>query len=126
MDKQLATLSGGHDIEVTMLDGTKEAVRVRQLAIRLMPKYLAIAEDESATVELFCDKPTGWADKLTPASFEEILRQGEEFNLDPLSCYAERVARRREKLFPGMTERFLAKLESASKSIAPESRSKPD
>jgi hypothetical protein len=119
-----ATLSGGVSLEVTYEDGTThEIVLVRQLPVRLLPRYMAIAEDEARSVELFCDKPSGWSDKLAQPSFLAVLTKGEELNLDPLSSYAARAAARREKLMPGITERVLKNLVSASPTTAPGSPS---
>jgi hypothetical protein len=124
MDKSMDTLLGGRDVTVTRLDGSTQSVRVRQLPISELGKYFVVAEDEGATIELICSQPRGWSATLTPDSFEAALVAAEELNLDPLSRYAARVAARREKLMPGVTEKLLEMMATQSASSAPGSPSK--
>ena len=104
----ITTLLGGQEINVTHLDGTTETVKVRQLPIKDMPRYMACFEDEEKTVELFCAKPSGWAETLTRESFEEIITTGEALNLDFLERHAKRSQARREKVMPGLTEKIMS------------------
>lgn len=105
--KTLTDLLGFVETDVLHIDGQTERVRVRQLPVKDMPRYLAVLEDEPATVELFCDKPKGWAETLTPEAFNDIMTKGEGMNLDFLAQHAARVQRRREKIMPGFQEKIL-------------------
>jgi len=98
---------GGVEISVAHLDETTETVKVRQLPIKDMPRYMACFEDEEKTVELFCAQSPGWASALSRESFEEILTKGEELNLDFLERHAARSQKRREKIMPGMAEKIM-------------------
>lgn len=127
-----ATLYGGVEIEVRFQNaevetrnaefqgpsGTDSAlpvprsalVKVRQLPLRLMPAYHRVKDNEAESIELFCDKPAGWADTLTPESFEAVLAKGEELNLDFLSSYSRRKANRMEKIAPGAEQKIVKEL----------------
>lgn len=77
-----ATLMGGSEVVVVKADGTDELVKVKQLAIKLFPKLLACGPNELAKVELYCDRPEGWSETLTPKSHEEIILEGDKLNAD--------------------------------------------
>ena len=68
-----ATLFGGTDLKATLRSGEKETVKVRELPIKDIQRYMSVFEDEARTVELFCDKPEGWADTLSRGSFEAVI-----------------------------------------------------
>ena len=97
------TLLGGLEIEVTLTSGNTEQVFLRQLPIRQMPRMLAALEDENRLVELFCDKPDGWSDRLTVESFEQVILKGEALNADFFSRWVQRRLTRQEKVMPGIT-----------------------
>ena len=67
-----AALLGGQEVTAALIDGSTETVKVRQLPIRQLQKFMALMGDEAAMVELVCDKPNGWADSLSIDSFEAI------------------------------------------------------
>jgi hypothetical protein len=100
------TLFGGAEIEVHLVAGGTEKVFVRQIPVRLMPQMLANLEDENRLVELFCDKPDGWSDSITPESFEKVVFEGERLNADFFSRWVHRRLTRQEKVMPGITERL--------------------
>jgi hypothetical protein len=104
----IQTLLGGQEINVTHLDGTVEAVKVRQLPVKDMPRYMAVFEDVEKSAELFCAKPAGWAETITRESFKEIITVGEGLNLDFLEWHATGAQRRREKVMPGFTEKIMS------------------
>ncbi len=82
-----STLHGGTDLQVTVIDKTignrVETVFIRQLPIKLYPRYKAALQNEPRMVELLCDKPTDWSDTLTIESFEAIIEQGAKLNEAP-------------------------------------------
>jgi hypothetical protein len=125
-NNSITTLLGGVDFEAAKLDGSTEAVRIRQLGIRHLPKYLEVFEDEAASIELFCDRPKGWADTLSLQSCNEILERGEALNLDPLTRYADRSLARREKVMPGFQEKLISRVVSTLPSSLQKSPPKPD
>lgn len=67
-------------------------VQVRALPIRALQRYLEISGDDAAVVELYCDKPEGWADCLTVESVEAILEKGNELNFPAIQRLRERRA----------------------------------
>lgn len=95
----MATLYGSVDVTATFTDGRTETVKVRQLSIRLVEKLAACRQDEAKAIELYCDKPEGWADTLTQASFTEIITKAEEINRDFFSQWLARQAAR-DKILP--------------------------
>ncbi|HVY69679.1 MAG TPA: hypothetical protein VHH73_07095 [Verrucomicrobiae bacterium] len=135
MSDSITTLLGGFEMEAAKFDGTRETVKVRQLPVRDLPKYLNVYQNEAATVELFCAKDSGWADQLAPESFEALLAAGEKLNLDFLSRYAARQLARNERLLPGFREKVMGDLlgrpaasspGNPSPATPPPSPSKPD
>jgi len=99
----MATLLGGVDLTVKKLDGTTEAVKVRQLPVRLLQTYLLKLDDEAAAVELFCDKPEGWSDTLTIESFTAVVTEGERLNSETFFAWLQRRIARQERLVPNST-----------------------
>ena len=100
------TLFGGLETDVKLHEGGTLTVFIRQIPIRLMPQMLAALEDENRLVELFCDKPEGWSDGLTPESFEKIITEGERLNADFFSRWVQRRLTRQERVMPGITEKI--------------------
>lgn len=88
------TLTGGRELDVAKLDGSRETVFVRQLPVRLFQSYMATMQDEAKQVELLCSKEAGWADGITLASHEEILQAGNKLNSDFFSRWLERQKER--------------------------------
>jgi len=113
---QTETLMGGITYVATKTDGTSETVTIRQLPIKLFPELLSHLENESAMAELFCARSQGWADTLTPDSFEHIVTEGERLNNDFFLRWVQRRVARQERLLPGITDKVLSSLNGSPKS----------
>lgn len=96
-------LTGTKQVQVKLTDGTNEIVTVKALPIRKLGEYLAKQDDESGLIELACDKPEGWADKLTIESHEALVEAVEAMNHAPFFAWLRRKVRRAEQLAPGST-----------------------
>jgi len=101
MTDSIATITGGRTMQARYTDGTGGEVFLRQVPIRLLPKYLAALDDEPAMLELVADKPTGWADKLTIESHTELVAASEALNSDTFFAWLTRRVKRQESLAPG-------------------------
>lgn len=101
MNSTTAALTGGTELVALFSDGTHETVKVRQLPVRLLPKYLEAQNDEPAMVALFVDRPAEWVDCLSLKSFVAILEEGERMNADDFFAWFGRMVRRAERLVPG-------------------------
>lgn len=104
-DAQLIT--GGKSVLVEKRDGSSERVTVRELPIRQLTRLLELQDDEAALVELYCDKPEGWADALTSTAHEQVLEEGAGLNFPILERWLNRKAAAVERLKP-QVERILA------------------
>jgi hypothetical protein len=125
MNDTLTTVCGGKDVEVKLGNGSSESVFVRQLPIKLMTQLLAALEDEPKMIELFCDRPAGWSDSLTPESFEALVSEGERINADFFGRWLQRRLKRQERLIPGITERLAQTVGLPSPIGSPKSPSEP-
>lgn len=68
-----AVLHGGESFRVSFRgDSPAEDVLVRLLPVRQYVDFISAQEDETKVIELVCDRPPGWAEKLTP-SWHSIL-----------------------------------------------------
>jgi hypothetical protein len=102
---QTETLFGGTKVSVQFKGKTdNEEVFVRQLEVDAYPKLLDISMDEFKQIELYCDKPAGWAKTLTPKSHNEIMETAERLNSDFFSPWAARQLKRLERIRPGLVE----------------------
>jgi hypothetical protein len=119
-DEALAALMGGTKVPVTYKDGGTEMVDVRELRINERQRYAAIVDEEDKCIELYCDRPAGWADTLTAASVEDIVKEGERLNLGPFRAWLERRLKRVKFL---AVEASQSVANPASASIAPSSAS---
>ena len=108
---ELEVLSGGRLFRAEYLDTDVEhsPVLVRYISIRELPKLDELESDEAALVEFYCKQPNGWADLLTPDSFEKILAIGNELNFPIRDRWLDRQYRLSEKRV-GQLERMLATL----------------
>jgi hypothetical protein len=87
----MATLLGGRELTIHRLErDADEKVFVRQLPIKLYPKLRDCLADECAQLELYCDKPPGWAESLTPPQHEQLITVAEEINRDFFSRWLDR------------------------------------
>lgn len=121
MDNKMATLMGGTETTVEKLDGTSETVKVRQLPVRLLQSYLLKLDDEAAAIELFCDKPEGWADTLTIASCAAVVTEGEKLNSESFFAWLQRRVARQERLVPNSTGEVGKTVLSLSPTSSPKS-----
>ena len=117
----MTTLMGGTETTVEKLDGTTETVKVRQLPVRLLQSYLLKLDDEAAAIELFCDKPEGWADTLTIASCAAIVTEGEKLNSESFFAWLQRRVARQERLVPNSTGEVGKQVLSISPTLSPKS-----
>jgi len=95
--QELVTVVGGVELEVNYQNnGEKEVVRVRQVPISKIPAFLLAMGDEAATIELYCDRPKGWADTLSVESANAVADKGQEINLPFLNAWWRRQAKWRK------------------------------
>jgi hypothetical protein len=124
------TLLGGIEVVVSLrgkdrkAPSTTETVFLRQLSVEEYPKLLAVQGEEPRIIELYCDKPEGWANGLTPASYKELVTQGDRIN-DDFFQYVERRLARQEKLMPGINAKMRDAALAASQPSLLKSLSKP-
>ena len=112
---ELDTITGGRDIVAKYQDGTTETVRIKQVSIRQMDKYLATIDDEPGRIEFSVGKDAGWADKLTLESHTELIEAVEDVNSNSFFGWLRRRIARQEKLAPGSSgELGKSVLQSAS------------
>lgn len=104
---KLVSLTGASDYDAVKRDGTTEPVKIRQLPIKLLPKYASAQDDELQMAEVLCDKPAGWAETLSDGSIEQIIITGEEINADFFGRWAKRRLARLERLQPGAVEKAI-------------------
>lgn len=109
----MTTIEGGQDIKVLFNNGEKEFVKVRQLPVKLMSKYAQTISDDAAAVELYCDKAEGWAQSLTPESFNAVADLGLELNLDFFGAWFRRQKKIAETMNPGVNEKIQRELNDA-------------
>jgi hypothetical protein len=91
---ELITLAGGVEVEVSYLDNLEtELVKVRQIPISKISEFLLAMGDEARAIEIYCNKPKGWADTLTIQSANAIADKGQEINLPFLDAWWRRQAK---------------------------------
>lgn len=113
------TVMGGLNVIVTHSDKGTDTVFVRQLAIEDYPKLLQAQDDECKMIELYCDRPIGWAKTLSPDSHEKLVEEGERLNSDFFLRWVQRRISRQERLLPGITQRMRDAALSASQTSQP-------
>lgn len=121
----IETLLGGSELTVTHLGGITEMVRVRQLPIRDYPRLLDLALDEPRKVELLCDRPEGWADRLTLESAEAVIEEGDRLNADFFGRWFRRRIALQERLMPGALAAAVASRTEPAPSPTPSPTSPP-
>jgi len=98
--QEFITIAGGVDLEVSYRDnhaaGAMEIVRVRQIPISKLSEFLSAMGNEARAIELYCDKPSGWADTLTVESANAVADTGQEINLPFLNAWWRRQAKWRK------------------------------
>src|SRR2546430_2523266 len=95
------------DLQVTLIGGATETVRIRQLAINQMPELLRRLDDEASMAELYADKPAGWAATLAPSDYIAVITRGDDLNAGFFSRWLARRLKRQELLLPGITQKLV-------------------
>jgi hypothetical protein len=109
---EVQKIAGGVEIEVTYQDGHTERVKIHQLSpIKDFQRYLEVQNNEIEEVELYCRRQSGWAESLTPESFDAIADKGQELNLPLFRNWYRRLKARSEAMNPGF---FTRAIKSAS------------
>jgi hypothetical protein len=103
--QELITVAGGVEMEVNFQNnGDKETVKIRQIPISKLQNFIMAMGDEAAAIELYCDKPKGWADKLTMESASAVADKGQELNLPFFAAWFRRQMKWRvSQQLPGST-----------------------
>jgi hypothetical protein len=109
-DNELITISGGVELEVTHLDGSKETVKVRQIPISQIQKFALAMGNEAELIALYCDKPKDWTDSLKLESANAVADKGQEINLPFFAAWYRRQAKWRESQTPGAIKELEKKL----------------
>jgi hypothetical protein len=122
--QELITIAGGVEMEVTFQNnGDKETVKVRQIPVSKIQSFIFAMSNEAEAIELYCDKPKGWADTLSVESANAIADKGQELNLPFFAAWFRRQMKWRESQQPGGTTADSGQKEampqSASASSAP-------
>lgn len=93
-------INGGEEIEIALLDGTVETVKVQLLKISQFEEYLRVVDKEARAAELLCSKPEGWSETLIPDSLLDIVEKGHDINFTTVYRWAERRANVNEAILP--------------------------
>lgn len=108
--QELITIAGGVEIEITLRDGTKETVKVRQIPVSKIQDFVAALGDEAKAVDLYCGKDKGWSDTLELKSVNDIAEKGQQINLPFFEAWWTRQAKWRKSLNTGAVAELEAKL----------------
>jgi hypothetical protein len=96
-EQELITIAGGVEMEVAYQNnGDKERVKVRQIPISKIQSFIFAMGNEADAIELYCDKPKGWADTLSMESASAIADKGQELNLPFFQAWFRRQTKWRE------------------------------
>ena len=122
---ELITIAGGVGIEVAKQDGSKETVKVRQIPISKFQQFaFAISwGNTSDAIELYCDKPKGWADTLAVASAVAVMEKGREINLPFFKAWSADQAKWKAGLMTEALEAVEGKSGTGSPSGSSQSQS---
>lgn len=88
--QDLEIIAGGRHATAHFRDGSTELVTVHMLTIRQLPQLVGLLEDDAARLEFYLGKETGYADRLTLQSVQQLLATGEELNSDPFYKWVQR------------------------------------
>ncbi len=105
-DSSLTTLVGGEDLTAILKDGTSEAVKVRELPIRDLQKAVMSMGDDAKLIEIYCDKPSGWADRLQLRSALDILAAGNRVNEPFFVEYIQAKNDQLSRIAPGLAKKM--------------------
>ena len=100
MKNDQAIINGGENIEITLLTGEKETVKVKLLKISQFEEYLRSIDNESAAAELLCGKEAGWGETVAPSSLMDIVEKGHDINFTNVCRWVERKAAIGEAMLP--------------------------
>jgi hypothetical protein len=98
MSDALQTLINARAVAVQYRDGREEIVHVRELPISALPGYQAALDDEPRCAELYAGQEKGWADTLSNASLEVVIKAGEELNMPFFVAWLRRKIARAAEL----------------------------
>jgi hypothetical protein len=102
--QELITIAGGVEMEVSFQNnGSSERVKIRQIPISQLQNFILTMGNEAAAIELYCDKPKGWADTLTMESASAVADKGQELNLPFFAAWFRRQMKWRVSQQPGGT-----------------------
>lgn len=93
-------INGGEELDVLLLDGNAEKVKVKLLKISQFEEYLRVVDKEAQAAELLCDKPEGWGETLAPASLMDVVERGHDINFTSVYRWANRRATMNETMLP--------------------------
>ena len=100
MPNDQTLINGGEEIEVSLLSGGTETVKVHLLKIAQFEDYLRVVDNEPRAAELLCSQPEGWGDTLTIDSLLDIVDKGHDINFTSVYRWAERRAKVNEAILP--------------------------
>lgn len=101
---EMVTVLRGEEMPVTYLDGSTEIVKVCQLRADSYQRYALLIDDEPATLELFCEKEKGWAERLSPESYDAVAEKGHGLNFPFFRGWFRRKLEKTELMQPAMIE----------------------
>ena len=92
-ENPMTTLTGEEEALAEFRDGRREKVTLRVITVREIPKFLDLVGDESALLEMLTGQETGWADPLTPESFDQLVSRGVALNNPIIESWMSRQHR---------------------------------
>jgi len=101
----METVCGGAVVVVELVNGGKEEVKVKQLAVKDYPRLLELQGDEVELVAFYCGKERAWAEGLAPAYHEKVIAEGERLNGDFFGRWFQRQTGRLERIRPGLADK---------------------
>ena len=102
-------------MEVRFADGKTETVFVRIVPVKAYGELMGALQDELRTVEIYCERPKGWAEGLTVEAHEELVRAGERLNEGFFGRWRERQSARQKYLPKQNVEEIGAMIEVLQK-----------
>jgi hypothetical protein len=124
--EELITVTGGVELEVAYQNnGEKEIVKVRQIPVSKIGNFIMALANEAEAIELYCDKPKGWADTLKIESASAIADKGQEINLPFFVAWFRRQAKWRDSQQTGAIAEVEKKLQALSSVSAASAQQSP-
>jgi hypothetical protein len=124
--EELITVTGGVELEVAYQNnGEKEIVKVRQIPVSKIGNFIMALANEAEAIELYCDKPKGWADTLSIESASAIADKGQEINLPFFVAWFRRQAKWRDSQQTGAIAEVEKKLQALSSASAASAQQSP-